>query len=57
MKYTRTEYINALMWTFGMTKTQATKEVREAIKNSDFSRINEVASGFTQNARKAFYND
>lgn len=57
MKYTRTEYINALMWTFGMTKTQATKQVREAIKNSDFSRINEVASGFTQNARKAFYND
>jgi hypothetical protein len=57
MKYTRTEYINALMWTFGMTKTQAAKEVKEAIKNSDFGRIDEAVNAFNSNARKSFYND
>jgi len=57
MKYTRAEYINALMWLFGITKTQATKEVRESIKNSDFGRINEAVNTFNSNARKSFYND
>ena len=54
LRYTKSEYINAYMWSYGMTKTKARQEVKMAIDNGLYGLLNAIADGFTNNAKLAF---
>ena len=55
MKYSKSTYINALMWYFGISKSKSNKEY-SALKN-DVIRLNLIADCFVNNAKKSFYSD
>ena len=45
--------INAIIWYFGCTKTEANKILNEISKET----LNEIIHGFTDNAKRSFYED
>lgn len=53
-RYNRSIYIDAMMWSYGMTKTEAKEQVKTAIKNGLYGLLNAIADGFMNNARLAF---
>lgn len=56
-RYNRSIYIDAMVWSYGMTRTEATKEVKTAIKDGLYGVLNAVADGFMNNAMLAFNQD
>lgn len=56
-RYNRSIYIDALMWSYGMTKTEAKEQVKTAINNGLYGLLNAIADGFMNNARLAFNQD
>lgn len=56
-RYSRSIYIDAMMWSYGMTKAEAKEQVKTAIKNGLYGLLNAIADGFMNNARLALYND
>ena len=54
MKYTKHEYITALMWNYGFTKREAERCYKDHINKDN---LNECVSGFKRNAKEVFYND
>lgn len=56
-RYNRSIYIDAMMWSYGMTKTEAKEQVKTAINNRLYGVLNAIADGFMNNARLAFNQD
>lgn len=56
-RYNRSIYIDAMMWSYGMTKAEAKEQVKTAINNGLYGILNAIADGFMNNARLAFYQD
>lgn len=56
-RYNRSIYIDAMMWSYGMTKTEAKEQVKTAINNGLYGLLNAIADGFMNNARLAFNQD
>ena len=56
-RYNRSIYITAMMWSYGMTKTEAKEQVKTAINNGLYGLLNAIADGFMNNARLAFNQD
>ena len=54
LRYTKSEYVNAMVWSYGMTKTEATKEVKKAISNGLYGLINAIADGYYHQCKLAF---
>lgn len=56
-RYNRSIYIDAMVWSYGMTKTEAKEQVKTAINNGLYGLLNAIADGFMNNARLAFNQD
>lgn len=56
-RYNKSIYIDAMMWSYGMTKTEAKEQVKTAINNGLYGILNAIADGFMNNARLAFNQD
>lgn len=54
MKYSRSEYIAAVMWHEGISRKEAAKEVKRAIKNRVFGILNNMVYSFRNNHRLAY---
>lgn len=50
-------YIDAIMWFFGMNKTQATQYYKELLANGETYRLEEILRGYQNQCKLAFYND
>lgn len=54
MKYSRSEYIVAVMWYEGISRKEAAQEVKRAIKNKIFGILNNMVYSFRNNQRLAY---
>lgn len=52
-RYTKKEYINAVVWLFGFTK----KAAADYIKNAGTSTLNEIVAAFYDNAKRCMFTD
>lgn len=50
-------YIDAIMWYFGFTKSQAEQYYKNLINNNELSTLDEIVRGYQNQMRLAFYND
>ena len=56
-KHTESEYINAIIWSYGFTKAKATNYMRKYIHEGNINTLNLLVEGFQQNAKQSFYED
>ena len=50
-------FIDAIMWYFGMNKSQATQYYKELLANGETYRMEEILRGYQNQCKLAFYND
>lgn len=53
-RYNRSIYIDAMMWSYGMTKTEAKEQVKTAINNGLYGILNAIADGYYHQCKLAF---
>lgn len=57
MKYSKNEYITAIMWHYGFPKGKAINYYRKYVSEGNITALNLLVQGFKSNAKSAFYND
>lgn len=50
-------YIDAIMWYFGFTKSQAEQYFQNCVNNNEKALLDEILAGYRNQAKLAFYND
>lgn len=56
-KYSKPTYINAIMWTWGCSRSDAERKYREYERDQRQTALDEMARGYEDQCRKAFYED
>lgn len=56
-KYAKSTYIDAIMWSYGFTKTNAEKYLHKYKAENNMNTLNLLVEGFKRNAQKSFYED
>ena len=53
-RYSKSEYIAAVMWYEGISRKEAAQKVKRAIKNNIFGILNNMVYSFRNNQRLAY---
>lgn len=56
-KYTKTMYIDAIMWTWDCSRSVAERKYREYVREKRQIALDEMARGYEEQCKRAFYED
>ena len=56
-KYALNTYIQAIMWSYGFTRSKAYAYYRKYKMEGNINTLNLLVEGFQQNAKQSFYED